>query len=232
LGFHFLQFLEYPPFVISWFVFGILAAVWLIVDEYKVNTYVQAVLKTAWPVILFFFSAIGLILYILSCRPPGIGKMHGKKAEAYHHLYTSYQWKRVTGSVMHCIAGDGLGILSAMIMARFLRFDFWPEFWLEYTAGFIFGWLIFQYLAQRKMGHGIGESLWRAFRAEFFSMMTVMLGMGLVMYFVTPSVTGTRPLPDTYAFWGFVSLGLFVGMLFTYPMNWWLVRIGWKHGMA
>jgi hypothetical protein len=109
---------------------------------------------------------------------------------------------------------------------------FWEEFWIEYAAGFAFGWLIFQYLAMRRMGHAPLAALWMGGRAEFFSMATVMVGMGLVMRFVTPSVAGGSPLPGTAAFWGLASLGLFVGALFTYPMNWWLVRMGWKHGMA
>lgn len=43
--------------------------------------------------------------------------------------------------------------------------------------------------------------------AEWFSMMTVMAGMGAVMAYVTPVVVGQQPAPDTYAFWGFSALG-------------------------
>lgn len=63
-------------------------------------------------------------------------------------------------------------------------------------------------------------------------MITVMAGMGLVMRFVTPSVVGHRPLPSEAAFWGFAALGLLAGAILTYPMNWLLVVIGWKHGMG
>ncbi len=82
----------------------------------------------------------------------------------------------------------------------------------------------------RLHGNGWVASILKGGRAEFFSMITVMLGMGLVMYYVTPAVVGEQPLPNTYAFWTFGSLGLFVGFIFTLPMNWWLVSIGWKHG--
>ena len=34
------------------------------------------------------------------------------------------------------------------------------------------------------------------------------------------------------AFWGIGAPGLLVGFVVTCPMNGWLVRIGWKHGMA
>ena len=44
------------------------------------------------------------------------------------------------------------------------------------------------------------------------SMITVMVGIGLVMRFLTPISVGDAPQPN--------------------PMNRWLVKIGWKHGMA
>ena len=129
-------------------------------------------------------------------------------------------------------SSDGDFIRLYMIVARLLKFPFWTEFGYEYAVGFAFGWFLFQTWAMHNMGNSLGVSLWKAGRAEFFSMLTVMIGMGLVMYFVTPAVVGQRPDPTPAAFWGFASLGLMVGFIFTYPMNWWLVSIGWKHGMA
>jgi hypothetical protein len=90
----------------------------------------------------------------------------------------------------------------------------------------------FQYKAMSKMTDSVLQALWMGGRAEFFSMITVMAGMGAVMGFVTPLVVGEQPMPDTCAFWGFAALGLFVGYIVTYPMNWGLVQIGWKHGMS
>ncbi|MGE5222238.1 MAG: DUF4396 domain-containing protein [Omnitrophica WOR_2 bacterium] len=75
-------------------------------------------------------------------------------------------------------------------------------------------------------------SLWKRGRAEFFSMITLMLGMALVMRFVTPAIVNVMPDPITPAFWGFASLSLLVGFILTFPMNWWMVSIGWKDGMA
>jgi high-affinity Fe2+/Pb2+ permease len=63
-------------------------------------------------------------------------------------------------------------------------------------------------------------------------MATVMVGMGLVMRFLTPIIVGQPPSPTAAAFWGIAALGLLVGFIFTYPINWWLVTIGWKHGMT
>ena len=92
---------------------------------------------------------------------------------------------------------DGDGGVPALGLA------FWPEFWFEYAVGFAFGWFIFQTWAMRMHGNGWLMSLWKGGRAEFFSMITVMVGMGLVMRYVTPAVVGEQPLPDTYSFWTF-----------------------------
>lgn len=119
-----------------------------------------------------------------------------------------------------------------MVVTRLLGFSFWPEFWPEYVVGFIFGWFLFQAPAMHHMGMSWPTAIWKGGRAEFFSMATVMVGMGLVMRLVTPDIVGHPPMPDTAAFWGIGALGLLVGFIFTYPMNWWLVKIGWKHGMA
>ena len=140
-------------------------------DEYRVNTAVNAALKWAWPIIVFFFSVIGLWLYIRTCRPPEIGKIEEpEKKKKVHHEYVDTQVRKVTGSVIHCVGGDGLGIITAMA------------------------------------------------------------GMGAIMGFITPLVVGEQPKPYTMAFWGFGVLGLMVGFVTTFPMNWILVKIGWKHG--
>src|SRR5215470_10097857 len=37
--------------------------------------------------------------------------------------------------------------------------------------------------------------------------------------------------PTTLYFWFVMSMGLLVGFIFAYPMNWWLVAYHLKHGM-
>lgn len=232
MGLDFLHFLSNPAFVLSWYGFGAVAAVWILYDTFTANRHVMPALKAGWPIIALFFSVIGLLLYRASCRPPGIGQKHGEEAKQTHAAFVADRWKKVLGSDIHCVAGDGLGIISAMVVTRWLGLSFWPEFWIEYAVGFLFGWFIFQYGSLRAMGAPAMTALWNGGRAEFFSMITVMLGMGLVMRYVTPAAAGPPPQPNTAAFWGIAALGLLAGAILTYPMNWWMVAIGWKHGMG
>jgi hypothetical protein len=232
VGFQFLRFLADPAFVLPWYGFGIAAAAWVLYDTFTANRHVSPALKAAWPIIVVFFSVIGLALYLASCRPPGIGSKQGEDAKKAHSAFVSARWKKGVGSDIHCVGGDGLGIMSAMVVTRLLGFSFWPEFWTEYVVGFLFGWFLFQATAMHHMGNSWPQAVWKGGRAEFFSMISVMVGMGLVMRFVTPAVVGHPPTPDTAAFWGFGALGLMVGFVFTFPVNWVLVAVGWKHGMG
>jgi len=72
------------------------------------------------------------------------------------------------------------------VIARAVGMSFWQEFWFEYLTGFLFGWLIFQLKSMTTMTDSLGRALALAFRAGFFSMLTVMAGVGAVMTYVTP----------------------------------------------
>lgn len=220
-----------PWLVIGWYALGVASAAWIVYDVTRVNTSVPTALKWAWPILACFFSVAGLVLYLLTSRPPGIGAVAPSRRSELFSEYARSMPRKVTASVNHCVGGDGLGIVTAMVLARAWGFSFWQEFWFEYTVGFAFGWFIFQYKAMRAMASGPAAALWMAGRAEFFSMMTVMAGMGLVMAVVTPLAVGQQPHATTAAFWAFASLGLLAGWVMTVPMNYWLVTIGWKHGM-
>ncbi len=228
-----LPFMAEPWFAIPWYVVGALGVLWVVYDSQTANSALNPPLKVCWPILVFFFSVIGIALYLVTSHPPGIGKVKGREAKMRRFTeYTKPTWRKVVASAAHCVGGDGLGIMTAMVAARLWGFSFWQEFWFEYAVGYAFGWFIFQTWAMRMHDNGWLASLWKGGRAEFFSMITVMVGMGLVMRWVTPAVVGMQPLPDTYAFWTFGALGLLVGFIFTYPMNYLLVRIGWKHGQG
>lgn len=220
-----LSFLAEPWFVIPWYVIGVAGAVWVVLDArrdpHRVERPYPRPLQGAWPVVVVFFSVIGLLLYVVTARPRGAG----------FHTRPPSTFRAVTDSVVHSVGGDGLGIITAMLVARALDFTFWPEFWLEYAVGFAVGCLAFQYATMRTVAAPT-KALWMAARAEWFSMMTVMAGMGLVIGVVMPLVVGEQPRPDTWAFWGFTALGLLVASVVTYPMNWALVRIHYKRGWA
>ncbi|MEA5507246.1 PLDc N-terminal domain-containing protein [Halotia wernerae UHCC 0503] len=80
-----LSFLAEPWFVATWYFIGSVGAAWALYDMLRVNTAVNPPLKAAWPIIIFFFSIIGIALYWFTCRPRGIGQKSGKEKKQVHH---------------------------------------------------------------------------------------------------------------------------------------------------
>jgi hypothetical protein len=62
-------------------------------------------------------------------------------------------------------------------------------------------------------------------------MNAVMAGMIPVMV-ILMSRDMSAMEPSSVRFWGTMSLAFVVGTVMTYPVNWWLVKRGLKHGMG
>src|SRR5262249_41351175 len=64
-----------------------------------------------------------------------------------------------------------------------------------------------------------------------------LLSMNLLMAGMVPTVMALKSRipfaadPASPPFWFVMSMGLLVGFIFAYPMNWWLVAYHLKHGM-
>ena len=124
-----------------------------------------------WGFVLFTLYAgpFGAFLYVLGCREPLPGT---------HEQYVSARWRQVLGSTMHCVAGDGIGILVGAVIGAVVALPILVDLGLEYVLGFGFGWTIFQALFMRGMAGGdYGKSLRMTFMSELLSMNCLMGGM-------------------------------------------------------
>ncbi len=132
---------------------------------------------------------------------------------------------------MHCVAGDGIGILAGAVLAATFGISGLAEAALEYVLGFAFGWTIFQALFMRDMAGGsyLG-ALKSTFLSELLSMNLLMAGMMPTVMILRRHLPGADN-PTTPIFWFVMSMGLLVGFIIAYPMNWWLVANKLKHGM-
>ncbi len=78
---------------------------------------------------------------------------------------------------MHCVAGDGVGILVGAVLAHHFQIFGVAEIALEYALGFLFGWTVFQALFMREMSGSYSRSLRTTFIPEFLSMNILMADM-------------------------------------------------------
>jgi hypothetical protein len=206
--------------MLLWFVMTALALLFVAIDIR--STPESPVLKWGFVLLTAYTGVIGAFLYVLGCREPLPG---------LHERYTAVRWRQTLGSTMHCVAGDGLGILAGAVLSSVLGLSGLIEIIVEYVLGFAFGWTIFQSLFMRD---SLGGSYRRALAATFVA---ELLSMNLLMAGMLPTVAALRAHiasaenPLTPAFWFVMSMGLLVGFIVAYPMNWWLVANHLKHGM-
>jgi hypothetical protein len=206
--------------MLMWFVLTAAALLFVAIDIR--TTPESPVLKWGFVLLTAYTGVVGAFLYVLGCREPLPG---------LHERYVAARWRQTLGSTMHCVAGDGVGILAGAVISSVLGLAGLVEVVLEYVLGFAFGWTIFQALFMRDMA---GGSYPRALAGTFVS---ELLSMNLLMTGMVPTVMLLRTYipsaadPKTPSFWFVMSMGLLVGFIFAYPMNWWLVAHHLKHGM-
>ncbi len=206
--------------MLLWFVLTAASVLFVAIDIRQ--TPESPVLKWGFVLLTAYTGPLGAFLYVLGCREPLPG---------LHERYTAVRWRQVLGSTMHCVAGDGIGILAGAVLAALLRLPHWTDITLEYVLGFGFGWTFFQALFMRDMAGGsYARSLAGTFIPEFLSMNLLMSGM-LPISALGRKLLGGAPSPARPEFWFVMSMALLVGFLVAYPMNWWLVARGLKHGM-
>jgi hypothetical protein len=206
--------------MLLWFILAALALVFVAIDIR--STPESPVLKWGFVLLTAYTGVFGAFLYVLGCREPLPG---------LHERYTAARWRQTLGSTMHCVAGDGVGILAGAVISSLAGIAGLAEVVVEYVLGFAFGWTIFQALFMRdSAGGSYRAALANTFLPELLSMNFLMAGM-------VPTVMGLRTVvpsandPTTPYFWFVMSMGLLVGFIIAYPMNWWLVANHLKHGM-
>jgi hypothetical protein len=206
--------------MLLWFVLAAISLLFVVVDIRTIPA--SPVLKWGFILLTAYTGPVGAFLYVLGCREPLPG---------LHERYVATRWRQVLGSTMHCVAGDGVGILAGAVIASLFHLPKITDIALEYALGFGFGWSVFQSLFMRDMA---GGSYMRALASTFFpellSMNCLMAGMVPVMTLAMKSAPASRD-PSGPAFWFIMSMALLVGFITAYPMNWWLVSRHMKHGM-
>lgn len=206
--------------MLLWFILTGLAVTFVAVDIR--TTPEDPVMKWGFVIVTLFTGPLGAFLYVLGCREPIPG---------LHELYVQARWRQVLGSTMHCVAGDGIGILAAAVITSHWGLPMWLEVLVEYGAGFAFGWTVFQALFMKGMAGGsYRTSLRHTFVPELLSMNGVMTGMMVVMVIVMAHIPAAR-IPAQPLFWFVMAMALTAGLIVAYPINWWLVSAGLKHGM-
>ncbi len=206
--------------MLLWFLLAAVSLVFVAIDIRR--TPESPVLKWGFVLLTAYTGAVGAFLYVLGCREPLPG---------LHERYVAVRWRQTLGSTMHCVAGDGVGILAGAVISSIIGLTGITEVVVEYVLGFAFGWTIFQALFMRDMAGGsYRRALTSTFVPELLSMNLLMAGMVPTVMILKTLIRSAKDPADP-SFWFVMSIGLLVGFIIAYPMNWWLVANHLKHGM-
>src|ERR1700745_1115994 len=129
--------------MLLWFVLTAAALLFVAIDIR--STPESPVLKWGFVLLTAYTGVFGAFLYVLGCREPLAG---------LHERYVAARWRQTLGSTMHCVAGDGVGILAGAVLASVLALAGPVEVIVEYVLGFGFGGVAFQALFMREMAGG------------------------------------------------------------------------------
>ena len=224
--------LALPPFgrlawidvvLLAWFALTALSVAYVAWDAYRNNPELT-VMKWGWVLVTLYLGPVGLFLYLLSCKEPFPGT---------HQTFITPPWKQALGSTIHCVAGDATGIIVAAAITGALGLPMAVDLILEYAAGFGFGLLIFQALFMRDMmGGSYPAAVRRTVLPEWLSMNFMMAGMFPSMVILMMGRDMRAMDPTELVFWGTMSVAVLIGLIVAFPINWWMVEKGLKHGMG
>lgn len=206
--------------LLVWYILTFGAVIFVIWDQVA-NTPTVGVMKLAWVLVILYTGPIGLFVYLLACRQP---------LQGTHDAYISAHWKQTVGSMAHCLAGDATGIIISAIVVYHFMLPNGLDLIIEYLSAFAVGLLVFQALFMKAMYGDYWVAVRKTFFSETVSMNMVMVGMFpamLVLMHILPE--GDNPWSPV--FWGVMSFASLCGAVTAYPINSWLVRKGFKHGM-
>jgi hypothetical protein len=229
--------------VFAWLSLGIasLCAAIIAVHEIR-HPQKMMVMNLVWPLTALYLSVFGLVAYFRFGVPMARSRGHNESPPDGKMMF-GQQSRGPTLidaalSATHCGAGCVLGDIvsefavfasGAMILGSML----WASFVWDFVAAWCLG-IAFQYFTivpMRKLPPM--EGLKAAAKADTLSIIVFQVGMYgwmLLVHFRLFPESHLQPYEATY--WLMMQVAMICGFVTSIPMNWWLLKIGWKESMS
>ncbi len=221
--------IELPPWIdgLAWlFLAGGFACAGIIGVDLVRQPQKMAIMNWVWPITALYAGPLALWAYIRLGRSTAAQHM-GHSARPF--------WQSVIIGASHCGAGCTLGDIVAEFAIFFMGLTIagsvlYAQFAGDFILAYVFG-VFFQYFAIAPMrSTPFPQTLLAAVKSDTFSLIAFEIGlfgwMALAHLHVHPHLTPDRP-----AYWLMMQIGMCIGYLTSYPMNWWLIRAGIKEEM-
>ena len=154
----------------------------------------------------------------------------------------------VANGALHCGSGCALGDIfaewltfaaPAVAVAFGWRSLFPDRIFAVWIVDFLFAYafgVVFQYFTIAPMrGLPFARGIVEAVKADTLSLAAWQVGMygfmAIASFIIFQRAFGMKLRPDSVEFWFMMQIGMIVGFLAAYPVNWWLIKSGVKEKM-
>jgi len=192
----------------------------------------MAVMDVVWPVTALYLGPLAAWAYVRWGRPESPRWQRERGSGPGHSMPVA-----VAVAVSHCGAGCTIGDIVGSSVVFLLGLGLaglglWAELPVDFALAYGLG-IAFQYFAIAPVRDlGLRDGIVAAVRADTLSLSAFEVGMFGWMILVQLVVFPVRHLhPDALAFWFFMQVGMILGFVTAYPVNWWLVQRGFKERM-
>ncbi len=232
---------------IAWTSLGIAftCAIIISIDEAR-HPQKMWIMNIVWPVTSLYFSVFALWAYFAKGRQMSKGALQGMSKQEMEHQKEQKKkqarknptWSQTLLSDSHCGAGCVLADIVTEftvfgIGATLLGMELYANFLWDFIAAWSLG-VVFQYFTIKPMRDlSVGGGIWAAIKADTLSITTFQIGMYGFMalvyfkFFPAPHLQTNEP-----GYWLMMQIAMICGFVTALPINWLLIKIGWKEAMG
>lgn len=200
------------------------------------------IMNIVWPVTALYFSVFAVWGYFRfgrnSTKDAQAGKPQKSEQQKQQDKEAPPTWTQTAIAVSHCGAGCALADIATetavfVLGATILGSELWGSYVYDYIAAWSLG-VAFQYFTIVPMRHLTPlKGIWAAIKADTLSITAFQIGMYAWMALVYFKLFAHPHLhPNKPEFWFMMQIAMIFGFLTSYPMNYLLIRMGWKEKMG
>jgi hypothetical protein len=191
----------------------------------------MAIMNIVWPATCLYWSVLGLLAYLARGRSSAgdaamdSGAMQGKRGFSAWEIALATSHCGAGCALSDVVAEFGVFGLGLTVAGSSLHASFVWDFALAWCVG-----VVFQYLTIKPMRHlSPAAAILAAMKADTLSITAFQVGMYGWMFVVHRYVDLK---PDQALFWLSMQGAMVAGFATSFPMNWMLLKLGWKERMG
>jgi hypothetical protein len=210
---------------------GLVCALLILIDIVAVNRQPMMIMNFVYPISALYGGPIALLFYYLIGRKAALKNV--KTGRAQMTMTKNLFWQSAAIGTLHCGSGCTLGdLLAESFIASVPVTLFGSRLVGNWTIDFVFALgfgIIFQYYAIKPMRKiSSSAALLAAIKADTLSLTSWQVGMygwmAIAFFLIFKhKIPASDPL-----FWFMMQVGMLLGFITAYPVNWWLIKKGIK----